>query len=368
MTMKQSLPLAFVLFVALILAVVGLYAQTASAAACTPRTDWPTYRIARGDTLGSIARRYKTTTNVLAAANCIVNVNRVYAGQVLRVPRGSVPPPPPPNQGVIITGATYQRYENGFMIWRGDNGTILIFFGLGNGTFAGYDSVSYGLLPLNPVAEPPPTGRIKPIMGFGRVWGNIRGVRQGLGWAVEPERSFTLRLETAPGSTPYRPESYTLNVPDGRIVYLNRTNWNFGPLPPGQVPTPVPTYPPNTIQAAFQPFENGYMIWNSGSQSILVLFKQDSRYVYYSIDAYRNLPDNPVTDTPPAGRVKPINGFGRIWGHYVADVRAAVGWGLGPEQSYTATFAGYEFTPGYSITVPDGRKVILSSDKWSWGS
>ena len=45
-----------------------------------------TYRIQYGDTLGGIARRYGTTIAVLAQLNGIRNPNRIYAGQVIRVP------------------------------------------------------------------------------------------------------------------------------------------------------------------------------------------------------------------------------------------------------------------------------------------
>ena len=44
------------------------------------------YRIRYGDTLSGIAKRYGTSTAVLAQLNGIQNPNRIYAGQVIRVP------------------------------------------------------------------------------------------------------------------------------------------------------------------------------------------------------------------------------------------------------------------------------------------
>lgn len=44
------------------------------------------YRIRYGDTLGGIAGRYGTTAAVLAQLNGIRNPNRIYAGQVIRIP------------------------------------------------------------------------------------------------------------------------------------------------------------------------------------------------------------------------------------------------------------------------------------------
>jgi LysM repeat protein len=45
-----------------------------------------TYRVRAGDTLANIAWRYHTSTSQMAAMNHIANPNRIYAGQVLRVP------------------------------------------------------------------------------------------------------------------------------------------------------------------------------------------------------------------------------------------------------------------------------------------
>jgi LysM repeat protein len=54
-----------------------------------------TYTVQRGDTLGSIARRFNTTVQVLASLNSIANVNLIRAGQVLKLPGGTVPGPQP---------------------------------------------------------------------------------------------------------------------------------------------------------------------------------------------------------------------------------------------------------------------------------
>lgn len=45
-----------------------------------------TYKVRWGDTLSGIARRYGTTVAALAQVNGISNPNRIYAGQVLRIP------------------------------------------------------------------------------------------------------------------------------------------------------------------------------------------------------------------------------------------------------------------------------------------
>jgi LysM repeat protein len=55
------------------------------------------YVVRYGDTLSSIAARYRVPTRDLARFNNIVNPNLVYVGQVLHIPTaGSIPPPAPP--------------------------------------------------------------------------------------------------------------------------------------------------------------------------------------------------------------------------------------------------------------------------------
>ncbi len=53
------------------------------------------YTLARGDTLGAIARRFGTTYQNLAQLNGIANPNLIYAGQVLRISGTNCPPTGP---------------------------------------------------------------------------------------------------------------------------------------------------------------------------------------------------------------------------------------------------------------------------------
>jgi len=67
-----------------------------------PMSGEQTYIVQRGDTLYSIARRYGVRLGDLAAYNGIVNPNRIYVGQVLRIPSGPSPQPPSGGETVYI--------------------------------------------------------------------------------------------------------------------------------------------------------------------------------------------------------------------------------------------------------------------------
>nr|HID14074.1 LysM peptidoglycan-binding domain-containing protein [Anaerolineae bacterium] len=62
-----------------------------------PTLSGQTYTVRRGDTLSGIALRYGVSMWALARANGIRNPSFIYAGQVLRIPggEGSAPSPPP---------------------------------------------------------------------------------------------------------------------------------------------------------------------------------------------------------------------------------------------------------------------------------
>lgn len=48
--------------------------------------DYTSYTVVSGDTLSAIARRYGTTVSAIVEANNIANPNRIYIGEVLRIP------------------------------------------------------------------------------------------------------------------------------------------------------------------------------------------------------------------------------------------------------------------------------------------
>ncbi|EAU68694.1 LysM peptidoglycan-binding domain-containing protein [Stigmatella aurantiaca] len=64
------------------------------------------YRVQSGDTLSSIARRHQVTEAVLSRLNGISDVNRIWAGQVLRIPKERPCPTPRAPVHKVCAGET----------------------------------------------------------------------------------------------------------------------------------------------------------------------------------------------------------------------------------------------------------------------
>lgn len=337
-----------------------LGAQVAAAQACVVRADWPVYTVVRGDTLNKIAQRYGTTAGILASANCLPNINTIYAGQQLRVPPAPVvltPVPQPSNSVTYNVRLSFQWFDNGFMFWRADNGEISVYVGRDNGSSSSYPNYTYGYLPDNPVSEPTPAGHVRPAFGIGKVWGNYFGVRSSLGWATSSEAAYVATV-TRTGNT------FTFNLVDGRMVYVaaNHT-WSSNLLP---IPTPIPPTPVGpavtTTAASYQPFEGGFMIWEARTANIVAFYMNggtlNGSYTVFPASQYGRLSEYSIPNAAPAGRVHPLAGFAKVWGNF-AEPYNNLGWALTPEQGFTATFiSSANGTQSQTCFIlPDGRPV-----------
>ena len=72
------------------------------------------YTVQWGDTLSSIALRYRVTIDAIMRANNLTNANYIRIGQVLLIPGTTPPPPPPPPPG----GQTTHVVQPGDNLYR----------------------------------------------------------------------------------------------------------------------------------------------------------------------------------------------------------------------------------------------------------
>jgi hypothetical protein len=89
-----------------------------------------------------------------------------------------------------------------------------------------------------------------------------------------------------------------------------------------------------TVDAAFQAYDGGYMIWESSTGSIYILYNDGTGTVFSETQA-ATFPVTTISDLPPPAHFKPIRGFSRVWVHEEI-VRQRLGWPYALEQAYTA--------------------------------
>ncbi len=205
---------------------------------CTPRTDWPTITVAAGDTLFSIAQRVGTSVDALVAGNCLSNANAISAGQQLHVPTVPNPgcstlwffkfsagqqDPSCPDQAITVRAAG-EDFENGRAYWYPDNPPH-VYIIYNDHTWAGYIDTYTGTEPDHDPTIVPPAGRYQPVRGIGKTWRTQPGVRDKLGWALEPESDFTGHeqyVNTRAGAPPpgYKPHFYIDHGKNGLVLRL----------------------------------------------------------------------------------------------------------------------------------------------------
>lgn len=245
--------------------------------------------------------------------------------------------------------AAYQAFDGGIMLWESSEGGIWVLAYDGTATY--YPQSVYASRPDNPVTETPPAGRVKPISGFGKVWGNFSSVRTTLGWGLSAEWGYVATINEVRELNTYLAQ-IRINLPTGGTVTIDpyQRTWSGGGVTPGPTPTYTPTpvqqpsgyIPPfsdgSQIATTLQAFENGFMLWIAGTGDIYVFNTNTFGYERFPVWSYAGQPDNPVTTQPPDGLIKPGFGFGKVWGNNPL-VRSQLGWATTGEQGVLMPFA-----------------------------
>ncbi|HEY3342305.1 MAG TPA: hypothetical protein VGK81_09815 [Anaerolineae bacterium] len=134
--------------------------------------------------------------------------------------------------------AAYQEFEHGRMVWIGKRDYVYVFYaaGIASDMAGRWETFEDNFNEGDPETDPsitPPQGKLQPKRGFGLVWRTQQRVRDVLGWALSPERGYTVCYGGGFGAGKSF-EAY-MNDADGRIMRLNSdylpTTWS--PYEPG---------------------------------------------------------------------------------------------------------------------------------------
>ncbi|MCA9907320.1 MAG: hypothetical protein KC519_01635, partial [Anaerolineae bacterium] len=306
------------------------------------------------------------------------------------------------SSGPVTIAATgsFQWFDGGFMIWRGDNGDIYAYIGGTTGEMLRYPVSSYGALTESYVGTPPPGHRF-PILGFNKVW-NAFGLRDRLGFPYTQELGHQMMITimpdgtlvdfTLPGGghvtrqsngtwavdvafpTPFPYETLTAQPAQPSATVPPATATPEAPTATVEAPTVTPEAPtatveaaPATVGASLQCFQNGYMIWRSDTDQIYVLFSRDGGSALHFVKAdYDSLPEatGELPDALDAHLRMPILGFGKVWANNQI-VRDGLGWATNDEEYYDAVLS----EPGVGVLrigIPGGGAVDITAASGNW--
>jgi serine/threonine-protein kinase len=85
----------------------------------------------------------------------------------------------------------------------------------------------------------------------------------------------------------------------------------------------------NTVNGAYQRFDNGAMLWREDTRQIYVFFN-DGTWRSFADTFAEGDPESDPALAPPGGKLQPIRGFGKVWRDN-EEVRAQLGWATAKE-------------------------------------
>lgn len=122
-----------------------------------------------------------------------------------------------------------------------------------------------------------------------------------------------------------------------------------------------PTDMSRPIETVTQQFEHGLMLWRGDTLQIYVL-ATNGKYSVHN-DTWDASQPQGAHLAPPANRVEPIRGFGKIWREQLGGPNAQIGWALNPEVLVKSQIQNFE--NGFACRDEDGVIKLFSTDgRW----
>ncbi len=125
---------------------------------------------------------------------------------------------------------------------------------------------------------------------------------------------------------------------------------------------------PTTVASAYQPFQNGVMIWVAApGQSVIYALYGNGTYQRFN-DTFRDgIDPSSGGAVPPPGLVEPVRGFGKVWRENPT-ARDTLGWALTGESGGTAEFLAFE--RGEMVRVPQAGQtyILITGAPGTWSA
>ncbi len=120
------------------------------------------------------------------------------------------------------------------------------------------------------------------------------------------------------------------------------------------------------VEAIYQPFERGFMIWRGDTRQIYV-FYNDSGTVSVAPDTYVEGEPITILTQAPEGLYAPARGFGKLWLQSVENM-SVLGWASAPELPFTMRVqqSGAYTNARTYFALPDGRILYVMADRWGF--
>lgn len=117
----------------------------------------------------------------------------------------------------LVSAASFQQFQGGFMLWVGQQDAIYMFYD--GATFPRWqvynDAYQEGIPETDPAFDNAPPGTWQPRRGFGLLWRTQEALRSRLGWALsDRETAFTTQVQIASDGTIF------LLEPRGGVISL----------------------------------------------------------------------------------------------------------------------------------------------------
>jgi hypothetical protein len=290
-----------------------------------------------------------------------------------------------PTAKAEVIAAVWERFQNGYMLRRGDlDWTYVLNFQGGADSehgdwVAGGDAWRWdGSFP-NGHGLTPPLGMYEPVRELGYVWFTKLGGQTGqVGWATAPEERICVTLQPFEDGTIAKtyPGSCDGPIHSNEPVFVKLSadgTWQRLPMsrPPTSTPSPLPpcgiAVDPQlasgydrarlgcplekaaVVWAAWQPFEHGSMLWRSDKDWTYALnFQggadpQKGDWVTGG-DAWRwdgSFPDGRGL-TAPAGKYEPVRGFGLAWYSFLGGPSSQLGWATDREKGICVRLQAFD--------------------------